>query len=79
MYYNYGAVNHYQRPVERWNLGASGHYELTESVEAYFDTTYMNNKTAAQIAESASFNRPFSTNCDNPLLLGALVQRQQQP
>ena len=30
----------------------------------------MNNKTAAQIAESASFNRPFSTNCDNPLLLG---------
>ena len=69
MYYNYGAVNHYQRPVERWNLGASGHYEFTESVEAYFDTTYMNNKTAAQIAESASFNRPFTTNCDNPLLL----------
>ena len=70
MYYNYGAVNHYQRPVERWNLGASGHYELTESVEAYFDTTYMNNKTAAQIAESASFNRAFLTNCDNPLLVG---------
>jgi outer membrane receptor protein involved in Fe transport len=70
MYYNYGAVNHYQRPVERWNLGASGHYELTENVEAYFDTTYMNNKTEAQIAESASFNRPFFTNCDNPLLLG---------
>ena len=70
MYYNYGAVNHYQRPVERWNLGASGHYELTESVEAYFDTTYMNNKTVAQIAESASFNRPFMTNCDNPLLFG---------
>jgi outer membrane receptor protein involved in Fe transport len=70
VFYNYGAVNHYQRPVERWNLGASGHYELTESVEAYFDTTYMNNKTAAQIAESASFNRPFQTNCDNPLLTG---------
>jgi iron complex outermembrane receptor protein len=70
MYYNYGAVNHYQRPVERWNLGASGHYEITDDIEAYFDTTYMNNKTEAQIAESASFNRPFSTNCDNPLLQG---------
>ncbi|MAP04559.1 MAG: TonB-dependent receptor [Halieaceae bacterium] len=70
VFYNYGAVNHYQRPVERWNLGASGHYEITESVEAYFDTTYMNNKTAAQIAESASFNRPFQTNCSNPLLAG---------
>ena len=30
----------------------------------------MNNKTEAQIAESASFNRPFETNCDNPLLTG---------
>jgi outer membrane receptor protein involved in Fe transport len=70
VFYNYGAVNHYQRPVERWNLGASGHYEITDSVEAYFDTTYMNNKTEAQIAESASFNRPFETNCDNPLLTG---------
>ena len=70
VFYNYGAVNHYQRPVERWNLGASGHYELTDDIEAYFDTTYMNNKTAAQIAESASFNRPFSTNCSNPLLAG---------
>jgi outer membrane receptor protein involved in Fe transport len=70
VFYNYGAVNHYQRPVERWNLGASGHYEITDNVEAYFDTTYMNNKTEAQIAESASFNRPFQTNCDNPLLTG---------
>ena len=70
VFYNYGAVNHYQRPVERWNLGASGHYAITDSVEAYFDTTYMNNKTEAQIAESASFNRPFETNCDNPLLTG---------
>jgi len=68
--YNYGAVNHYQRPVERWNLGASGHYELTENVEAYFDISYMNNKSDSQIAESATFNRSFKTNCDNPLLLG---------
>ena len=66
--YNFGAVNHYQRPVERWNLGASGHYEITDTVEAYFDTTYMNNRTEAQIAESASFGRPFQTNCSNPLL-----------
>ena len=66
--YNFGARNHYQRPVERWNLGASGHYEVSAGVEAYADTSYMNNVTTAQIAESASFNRPFQTNCDNPLL-----------
>ena len=66
--YNFGARNHYQRPVERWNLGASGRYEIDGGVEAYADTSYMNNVTTAQIAESASFNRAFQTNCDNPLL-----------
>ena len=65
-YYNYGARNHYQRPVERWNLGASGYYQVTEDVEAYFDSNYLNMRTVAQIAESASFNRAFKTNCDNP-------------
>ncbi len=66
--YNFGARNHYQRPIERWNLGASGHYEITGDLEVYADTSYMNNVTTSQIAESASFNRPFQTNCDNPLL-----------
>ena len=66
--YNFGARNHYQRPVERWNLGASGFYEITGGLEAYADTSYMSNNTTAQIAESASFNRAFETNCSNPLL-----------
>jgi outer membrane receptor protein involved in Fe transport len=66
--YNFGARNHYQRPVERWNLGASGYYEIGGGLEAYADTSYMNNNTTAQIAESASFNRAFETNCSNPLL-----------
>ncbi|MEM6301925.1 MAG: TonB-dependent receptor [Pseudomonadota bacterium] len=66
--YNFGARNHYQRPVERWNLNASGHYEIVDGIEAYMDLAYMNNNTTAQIAESATFNRSFQTNCDNPLL-----------
>ena len=66
--YNFGARNHYQRPVERWNIGASGYYEIDGGLEVYADTSFMNNKTVAQIAESASFNRSFETNCDNPLL-----------
>ncbi len=66
--YNFGARNHYQRPVERWNINASGYYKITDEVEAYVDVSFLNNNTTAQIAESASFNRPFQTNCDNPLL-----------
>ena len=66
--YNFGARNHYQRPVERWNLNASGHYEIADGIEAYMDFGFMHNNTTAQIAESASFNRSFRTNCNNPLL-----------
>ena len=66
-YYNYGEIAITSAPLN-WNLGANGHYNLTENVEAYFDSNYMNMKTVAQIAESASFNRAFETNCDNPLL-----------
>lgn len=66
--YNFGARNHYQRPIERWNFNASGYYELTDNLQAYMDLGFLSNNTTAQIAESASFNRPFQTNCNNPLL-----------
>lgn len=66
--YNFGERNFYQRPLERWNLNGSAHYELTNNVTAYMDFGYMSNNSAAQIAESASFNRAFQTNCDNPFL-----------
>ena len=56
--YNFGARNHYQRPVERWNLGASGRYEIDGGIEAYADTSYMNNVTTAQIAESRLLTVP---------------------
>ena len=66
--YNFGERNFYQRPIERFNMNASAYYEVTEGIEAYMDFGFMNNITTAQIAESASFNRAFQTNCDNPLL-----------
>jgi len=66
--FNFGPLNFFQRPNERFTINARGHYEITDSIEAYADLTFMNNNTAAQIAPSASFFRPFQTNCDNPLL-----------
>lgn len=70
--YNFGARNHYQRPVERWNINVSAFYEITDGTEVYLDAGFMNNNTSAQIAESASFFRPFQTNCENPLLQAGL-------
>ncbi|MCH8863099.1 MAG: TonB-dependent receptor [Proteobacteria bacterium] len=66
--FNFGPFNFFRRPNERYNINALAHYEITDTVEAYADVAFMNNFTDAQIAPSASFNRPFKTNCDNPLL-----------
>ena len=52
--YNFGARNHYQRPVERWNLGASGYYEIDGGLEAYADTSYMN---TTRLRKSRSLRR----------------------
>ncbi|WP_207186462.1 TonB-dependent receptor domain-containing protein [Rhodothalassium salexigens] len=70
--YNFGPLNYFQRPNERFNLYTRGHYDITDNMEVFMDLSFMNNNTAAQIAPSASFNRPFQINCDNPLLQNGL-------
>jgi len=66
--YNYGPLNYFQRPDERWTMGTFGHYEINEHAEAYTQLMYADNRTVAQIAPSGAF---FVTNdlyCGNPLL-----------
>ncbi len=67
-YYNYGPLNYFQRPDERFTGGVFGHYELNEKVEAYTEIMYMDDRTLAQIAPSGNFFESTSMNCDNPLL-----------
>lgn len=66
--FNFGPLNFFQRPNERFTFYTQGHYDITDDVELYGTLSFMNNDTDAQIAPSASFNRPFDVNCDNPLL-----------
>ncbi len=68
--FNFGPTNFFRRPNERYNINALANYEITDNLEIYTDLAFMNNRSAAQIAASASFSRPFNTNCDNPLLQG---------
>ncbi len=66
--YNYGALNHWQRPDERRTAGIFAHYEVNDSVELYSEFNFMDDRTNAQIAPSGAF---FVTNqipCGNPLL-----------
>jgi len=66
--YNYGPLNYYQRPDERYTLGAIGRYEVNEHAEVFAQLMFSDYKSVAQIAPSGNFGNTSSINCDNPLL-----------
>jgi outer membrane receptor protein involved in Fe transport len=66
--YNFGPVNHYQRPDTRYVLGAMGHYELAEVADVYTQLMYSDYESIAQIAPGGAFFDTNTINCDNPLL-----------
>ena len=66
--YNFGAINFYQRPDERYTAGAFLHYEFNEHAQVYANTMFMDDKSLAQIAASGAFFAKFAVNCDNPFL-----------
>jgi iron complex outermembrane receptor protein len=66
--YNYGPLNFYQRPDERYSAGFNGHYQINDYAEAYTQFMFMDYQSNAQIAPSGNFFATTSLNCDNPLL-----------
>ncbi|HEV2818478.1 MAG TPA: TonB-dependent receptor [Allosphingosinicella sp.] len=66
--YNFAPTNYYQRPDERYTLGAFANYEISDSLRPYLEVMFMDDRTVAQIAPSGDFGNTFLINCDNPLL-----------
>jgi outer membrane receptor protein involved in Fe transport len=66
--YNYAPTNFYQRPDERFTLGAFAHYEVNENLEFYSEAMFYDYRSDAQIAFTANFFNTTQINCDNPLL-----------
>ena len=66
--HNFAAPSYYQRPDERYTLGAFAHYQLDERIEVYSEMMFMDNRTVAQFAESGIFFNTMTFNCGNPLL-----------
>ena len=66
--YNFGPLNHYQRPERRYNIGATGHYEFGEHADVYTSLAFNDYESVAQIAPGGAFFDTNSVNCDNPLL-----------
>lgn len=67
--YNFGPVNYFQRPDERYTAGAFANFKLSEKAEVYGELMFMDDRSVAQIAPSGAFLGAvtFSLNCDNPL------------
>ena len=80
--FNYGALNYYQRPDERWNAGSFVHYNIDDNHQVYSEFMFMNDETDAQIAPSGAFigsglgvnpttgnpDGNWVVNCNNPYL-----------
>jgi iron complex outermembrane receptor protein len=66
--YNFGPINYFQRPDERYTAGAFLHYDFNEHASVYASTMFMDDKSLAQIAASGAFFANFAVNCANPFL-----------
>jgi outer membrane receptor protein involved in Fe transport len=66
--YNYGPLNHYQRPERRYSIGAMGHYEFSEHADVYTQLMFNDYESVGQVAPSGNFFGTSSINCDNPFL-----------
>jgi iron complex outermembrane receptor protein len=69
--YNFGPANYYQRPDERYTLGAFAHYQVADWAEAYSQVMFMDDRSVAQIAPGGIFAGTFTINCDNAFLTPA--------
>jgi iron complex outermembrane recepter protein len=66
--YNYGPVNHYQRPSERYGFNGTVHYDINESARIYSEFSFHDDRTTAQIAPGGMFDGTATLQYDNPLL-----------
>jgi iron complex outermembrane receptor protein len=69
--YNFGPLNYFQRPDERYTLGAFGRYEINDKTEVFAQLMFSDYSSVAQIAPSGNFFSTTTINCDNPLLTPA--------
>jgi iron complex outermembrane receptor protein len=69
--YNFGPLNFYQRPNERFTGGSFVNYQVNDHVNVYSELMFSRNQTDAQIAASGDFFTKTPIPCTDPLLTAA--------
>jgi len=72
--YNFGPLNHYQRPSERYGFNAMANYQAAPNVKAYTELSFHDDQTVAQIAPGGAFGSIHTASFDNPLLSASWKQ-----
>ncbi|MEO8061779.1 MAG: TonB-dependent receptor [Pseudomonadota bacterium] len=65
--YNYGPLNYYQRPNQRYTAGTFLNFQLNESAEVYGEFMFLKDESNSQIAPSGIFLQKYTVSCANPL------------
>ncbi|WP_086733947.1 TonB-dependent receptor domain-containing protein [Erythrobacter colymbi] len=61
--YNFAPDNYLQLPQERYLIGAYGHYEFTDGIEAYSELSFVRNDVATELAPTpAGVSAPLFVN-----------------
>jgi outer membrane receptor protein involved in Fe transport len=74
--YNYGPLNYWQRPDERWSVSAFMNYDVSDSANVYGEFMFHDDRTKSQIAPSGIFAYgEYTVPCDgsNPLVSQAML------
>jgi iron complex outermembrane recepter protein len=65
--YNFGPLNYYMRPDQRYTAGVFANLEMSEHAEVYGEFMFMQDRSVGQIAPSGIFGQEYTLSCANPL------------
>ncbi len=69
--YNFGPLNYFQRPSNRYTAAAFAHYDISDAARVYAELNFHDDSTVAQIAPSGAFFNEVTVSFENPLLSNA--------
>ena len=78
--YNFGPLNYYQRPNQRYTGGTFLNFQLNEKAEVYGEFMFLKDQSISQIAPSRHLHcRRTTVSCANPLWSAGAVRRVLRP
>ena len=69
--YNFGPLNYYQRPNQRYTVGSFLNFVVNEKAEVYGEFNFLKDQSTSQIAPSGLFTLDATVGCANPLWTAA--------